>query len=179
MVLVAGLLGLAPWIVCMSALSVMVGHAWSLWFLLKERRASEGKSVACCLGVAIGLAVLRLWSWYVVALPLAVWGMGLVGPRLLTGRWRQISPATMAATVSLPLTVWLSGGRGPCLMLAVAMALLVLVRHRNNIIRLCSGTEPCLGARVSLASAPADGTAEAAAATIEPGIGNDEGTRAP
>ncbi len=152
-VLVTEFVGFPPWVVCLAAFSVMVGHACSAWFLLTERRLSEGKSVACLLGVLVGLACLGLWPWYVAVLPPALWIAGLVAPRLLTGRWWRISPVTMAAVVSAPVTVWLSGVRGAPLGLSIAMALLILVRHKNNIARLWKGTEPRLGERHSAAAA--------------------------
>ncbi|MGC9318900.1 MAG: glycerol-3-phosphate acyltransferase [Armatimonadota bacterium] len=146
-VVVVGLLGLGPWVVCAAALSVMVGHALSAWFLLVEGRLSEGKSVACFLGVVVGLAWLGLVPWQVAAVPPALWVAGLAVPRLVTGRWWLISPVTMTAAVSVPVLVWLSGVGGAPLLLSVAMALLVLARHRSNIIRLWHGTEPRLGER--------------------------------
>ncbi len=152
-VLVTGLLRFPPWMGCRAAFSVIAGHACSAWFLLTERRLSEGKSVACLLGVLVGLACLGLWPWYVAALPPTLWIVGLVAPRLLTGRWWRISPVTMAAVVSAPVTVWLSGVRGAPLALSIAMALLILVRHKNNIARLWKGTEPRLGERHSAAAA--------------------------
>ncbi len=146
-VLLAGLLRLGPWAVCAAAFGVMLGHALSAWFLLTEGRLSEGKSVACCLGVVVGLAWLGLWPWYVAVIPPALWIIALVGPRLVTGRWWRISPVTMAATVSVPVVVWLNGVGGAPLTLSLAMALLILVRHKNNIRRLWQGTEPRLGER--------------------------------
>jgi len=143
----ASALGFAAWAVCLAAFAVMLGHSLSVWFLLAERRLSEGKSVACCLGVVTGLAVAGLWPWQVAVAPPALWLLGLLGPRLVLGHWERISPVTMTAIISVPVTAELSGVRGPCLLLAVAMAVLVLARHRNNIVRLLRGTEPRLGER--------------------------------
>ena len=36
-----------PWVVVASALAAILGHAYSLWFYLRERRFSRGKAVAC------------------------------------------------------------------------------------------------------------------------------------
>jgi glycerol-3-phosphate acyltransferase PlsY len=147
MVLLAGAMAAGPWTVAGTAFLVLVGHAYSAWFFLRERHFSEGKSVASSLGVLLGLACLGRWPWTVVAVPVGVWAVGLLGPRLLTGRWYCISPATMAATVSIPLVVGATHLATAYLVLAVAMAGLVLVRHKNNIRRLCGGTEPRLGER--------------------------------
>ena len=98
------------------------------------------------------LAILGAWPGWVAIVPVGVWAGGLLGPRLWTGRWACISPATMAATLSVPLAVWIAQPAAPYLVLAVALAGLVLVRHKNNIRRLCAGTEPCLGERLAPSS---------------------------
>jgi len=144
-VLVAGALTDQPWIIAGTALAVLVGHAYSMWFLLKERRFSEGKSVASTLGALIGLVVIGELPWPVVVIPLGVWGAGLLLPRLLTGRWWWISPATMAAAASVPAITLLLRPAAPYQILAVLMCALILVRHKNNIRRLIAGTEPKLG----------------------------------
>lgn len=144
----------SPWVIASASLLVMTGHAYSLWFFLAEGRFSEGKSVACALGVVFGLSLLRSIPWYVAVAPVAVWLTGLVGPRLLTGRWSYISPATMAATVSLPLAAFLAQAGAAYLGLSAAMAVLILVRHKNNVRRLLAGTEPRLGDRLSSRASP-------------------------
>jgi glycerol-3-phosphate acyltransferase PlsY len=144
-VLVAGALTDRPWIIAGTALAVLVGHAYSVWFDLKERRFSEGKSVASTLGVLTALAILGELPWPVVAAPLGVWAAGLLLPRLLTGRWWCISPATMAATLSIPLAVHFAHPVAAYQVLSILLCALVLARHKNNIRRLVAGTEPKLG----------------------------------
>lgn len=146
-VMTASALRFPVWAICLAAFAVMLGHALSAWFLVTEHRLSGGKSVACCLGVVTGIAVAGLWPWYVAVVPPSLWLLGLLGPRLVLGHWERISPVTMTAMLSVPVTAWLGGVRGPCLLLAVAMAVLVLGRHRSNIARLLKGTEPRLGQR--------------------------------
>jgi glycerol-3-phosphate acyltransferase PlsY len=153
-VLLARVLMSSPWVIASASILVMTGHAYSLWLFLAEGRFSEGKSVACALGVVFALSLLRAFPWYVAVAPVAVWLTGLVGPRLLTGRWSYISPATMAATVSLPLAVFLAGAGAAYLGLSAAMAVLILIRHRNNVRRLLAGTEPRLGDRLSSKAVP-------------------------
>jgi glycerol-3-phosphate acyltransferase PlsY len=153
-VLLARALVSSPWVIASVSILVMVGHAYSLWLVLAEGRFSEGKSVACALGVLFGLSLMRAVSWYVAVVPVGVWLSGLVGPRLLTGRWSYISPATMAATVSLPLAAFLAQAGAAYLGLSAAMAVLILVRHRSNVRRLLAGTEPRLGDRLSSKAVP-------------------------
>jgi glycerol-3-phosphate acyltransferase PlsY len=134
-------------VIAAAAFLVMVGHAYSLWFLLRDGRFAEGKSVACALGIMIGLARLSVLPWRLALAPLGLWVFGLLAPRLLAGRWYWISPVTMLASVCIPAAVWAAHPPRPYLVLSVAMAALILVRHGNNIRRLIAGTEPRLGGR--------------------------------
>jgi acyl-phosphate glycerol 3-phosphate acyltransferase len=154
-VLVAHRVGMSAAVVAAAAFLVMVGHAYSLWFVLCHGRFAEGKSVACALGVMIGLARIGVLPWQVALAPLALWAVGLLAPRVLTGRWYWISPVTMVASACIPAAVWAAHPPRPYLILSAAMAALILVRHRNNIRRLIAGTEPRLGERPRpLADAP-------------------------
>jgi len=105
-VLLAATVAPSVWTVACAAFLVMVGHDYSSWFLLQDGRFSGGKSVACALGVLLGLASMGALSWWAAAGPVGVWVTGLLGPRLLTGRWFCISPVTMAAAVAIPVAVW-------------------------------------------------------------------------
>jgi len=98
--------------------------------------------------VLIGLVLLGELPWPVVVVPLAVWAAGLLLPRLLTGRWWCISPATMAATLSIPLAVHLAHPAAPYRLLSLLMSALILIRHRNNVRRLVAGTEPAMGSHL-------------------------------
>jgi glycerol-3-phosphate acyltransferase PlsY len=147
-VLLAGLVEPSPWVMAAAGLLVMIGHAYSLWLFVAEGRFSEGKSVACALGVLVGLSLLGAIPWYVAVAPIGVWLFGLMGPRVLTGRWSYISPATMAATISLPLAALLAQAGAAYLGLSAAMTMLILIRHKGNIRRLLAGAEPRLGDRL-------------------------------
>jgi glycerol-3-phosphate acyltransferase PlsY len=158
-VLVSHILIPNAWIVALACFLVMLGHAYSVWFYMLERRFSEGKSVASGLGVLIGLASVGETPWQVAVIPVGVWLIGLIGPRLIAGRWSPISPATMAATISIPLAGWIFGVASTYMTLLGAMAALILVRHKNNILRLIAGTEPRLGQRTTASRTPEEVTA--------------------
>lgn len=145
LMVVAASLTRERWLIAGAAFLVLLGHAFSFWLFLRDRRFSEGKSVASALGVLLSLVLVREAPWPVAMVPLGVWAAGLLGPRLVTGRWWCISPATMAAAVSVPVTACLTGTATPYRALAVLLAGLLLVRHRHNIERLLAGTEPKLG----------------------------------
>ncbi|MBM3501152.1 MAG: glycerol-3-phosphate acyltransferase [Armatimonadetes bacterium] len=133
-----------PWAICAAAFAVLLGHAFSIWLRLREGRFSEGKSVASTLGVLLGLGSLGELPWSAVVAPVGVWGIGLLLPRVLMGRWWCVSPATVAATLSIPLAVHLARPAPAYSLLAGLMAALVLVRHKENFRRLRAGTEPLI-----------------------------------
>jgi glycerol-3-phosphate acyltransferase PlsY len=157
MVLVAGMLAMPAAVVAAAAFLVMLGHAYSLWFLLRDGRFAEGKAVACALGVLVGLARLSVLPWRLALAPLGLWALGLIAPRALAGRWLWISPVTMLASACVPAAMWAAHPPRPYLILSVAMAALVLVRHRNNIRRLIAGTEPRIGERAGSVRPPLRG----------------------
>jgi len=144
LVLLASVWTAQPAVIAATAFSVVVGHAYSVWFLLREGRFSEGKSVACGLGILVALGALGAIPWLSALTPIGVWVTFLVGPRILTGRWWCISMATMAAVVSVPIAVWSAHPDALYLALSAGMSALIMVRHKNNIRRLLSGTEPRL-----------------------------------
>jgi glycerol-3-phosphate acyltransferase PlsY len=109
-----------------AALGAVLGHCFPIW--LKFR---GGKGVATTMGAALGLA----WP---VGLAYAVVWLGVLA---LT---RISSLAGMSAAIAAPLAAVLSGRPGLVPVLA-AIALVVLVLHRDNIARLRKGTEPKVG----------------------------------
>ncbi len=93
-------------------------------------------------GVATGLGVfLRL-------MPLATLGAALVWLAVVAAS-RYVSLGSVLGAASAPL--WAAALAYPRLILAAAgaVALIVIVRHKANLLRLASGTERRLGQRVS------------------------------
>ena len=119
---------IAPDYAVLGAVGAFLGHCYPVWL-----RFRGGKGVATLLGIAIAL------------LPLAglvfvfVWG-GLLA---LT---RFSSVAGMAAAVALPVAA-ATLGNFELVTLFLALALIVLWKHRANIERLLSGVEPRVGAK--------------------------------
>jgi glycerol-3-phosphate acyltransferase PlsY len=109
-----------------AAAGAMIGHLYPVW--LKFR---GGKGVATLLGVLIGL------QFWVAAITYAILWIFLV----LTLRISSVSG--MAAAVSAPLVAFiLHSNLTPMLL---GFAVLVLWKHRENILRLARGTEPRIG----------------------------------
>jgi glycerol-3-phosphate acyltransferase PlsY len=101
----------------------VIGHDWSIFL-----RFSGGKGVASSLGI---LAVL---SWPALLITLAIWS-------LVVWRTKFVSVASMSALFLSPLFVWLFTHDPWATALLLALALLAIFRHRENIERLRRGEE--------------------------------------
>ncbi len=112
----------------LAATAAFIGHCYPVW--LKFR---GGKGVATLMGVVLAL------YWPSGLVYAAVW-LGL----LATVRISSVSG--MAAAVSAPVSAAFFGRLDLVLML-LALALIVLWKHGDNIGRLLDGTEPRVGKR--------------------------------
>jgi glycerol-3-phosphate acyltransferase PlsY len=121
-----------------AAVAVVLGHVFPVFFGFRG-----GKGVATSAGALGTLAPAALAAGIAVFILVVLWK-------------RYVSLGSMVTAVLLPLLVGL-GARlgwpeygGPWLVLAsAAIALLILIKHRNNLRRLRQGTEPRLGDRRS------------------------------
>jgi glycerol-3-phosphate acyltransferase PlsY len=106
-----------------AGLAVLVGHSWSVFLGWRG-----GKIIATSLGVLLSLAP-------AVALAgLGVW----VATVVLTG---YVSLGSMAAAVSVPFLMLLTGRGWEYFLFGLALAVLAVYRHAENIRRLRTGTE--------------------------------------
>jgi acyl phosphate:glycerol-3-phosphate acyltransferase len=110
-----------------AATGALLGHIYPLW--LKFR---GGKGVATLLGILIGLQL-----WVAAAVYAAVWVLLLLTIRIS-------SVAGIAAAASAPVTAAILGNSLLFPML-LGFALLIIWKHRENILRLKAGTEPSIG----------------------------------
>ncbi len=109
----------APWV----GLAAFCGHVFSIFLKFKG-----GKGVATALGVFLAVA------------PLAV-AVALVLFALLMFIWRYVSLGSISAATVMPVAVYFLGGNSSVVMVTVAIALIVIIRHLENIKRLLAGTE--------------------------------------
>ncbi len=117
----------APWVVCLAGLGVLLGHSRSVWL-----NFTGGKSAAT------GLGVLLAMSWPV--------GLGAASAFAVTlALFRIVSLSSMLAALTAVALVCGLEQPLPYRLLVLAGSLYVIVRHRANIHRLLSGTEPRLG----------------------------------
>lgn len=112
----------------MAALGAVLGHCFPVWLKFKG-----GKGVATTMGVSLGLA----WP---LGLAYAVTWLGMLAITRIS------SLAGMTAAVVVPLVAW-AMGQVELVPVLAAIAVLVLVLHRENIVRLRSGTEPKIGSK--------------------------------
>ena len=115
-----------PGLGLLAAAAAFVGHCYPIWLKFKG-----GKGVATLMGIVLAL------HWPCGLVFAAVW-LGLLA--LL----RISSIAGMAAAISAPVSAALMD-RFDLTMLLVALAVIVLWKHRENIERLLAGTEPRIG----------------------------------
>ncbi len=129
-VLLAGLLTTwAPAAMALAAGAAFTGHLFPVWLKFKG-----GKGVATFFGTMLAIA------WPVGLLAGAAW--------LLTAfLFRMSSLAGLTAVALAPLFALATEQPYPVVILAVFMAVLVFIRHRDNVGRLIKGTEPKIGAK--------------------------------
>jgi acyl phosphate:glycerol-3-phosphate acyltransferase len=116
--------GLGP----MAALAAFLGHCYPVWLRFKG-----GKGVATALGILLVL------SWPVALSAAVVW---LVTVAL----FRISSLGGLTAAVAAPIAA-LALGKLELTVLLLALALLIIWKHRANIGRLRRGEEPRVGKR--------------------------------
>jgi glycerol-3-phosphate acyltransferase PlsY len=110
----------------LAAAGAFLGHCYPVWLGFRG-----GKGVATMMGIVLAL-------YPPIGLVFAVAWLGLLA--LL----RISSVAGMAAAVSAPVAA-AAFGRFDLFFLLLALALLILWKHRANIDRLIAGTEPRIG----------------------------------
>ena len=116
-----------------AAAGAMVGHLYPIWL-----RFRGGKGVATFLGILIPLLPLA------AAVYAGIWILLLLTVRIS-------SVAGMTAAISAPITTAIL--RDDALLpMMFGFALLVLWKHRENILRLKNGTEPKIGSKTSSAA---------------------------
>lgn len=110
----------------LCAIGAVIGHVFPVWLKFKG-----GKGVATALGACIGLnpfiGFAVCLSWLLTALMF---------------RWSSL--ASLVSMITMPGFAWYLGHE-QFVMPLIVIALLVIYRHKENIIRLKNGTEPKIG----------------------------------
>ncbi len=115
-----------PALAASAGLAALLGHMFPVWLKFKG-----GKGVATMIGVLLAL------SWPVGVFVMLVWlAVALI--------MRLSSLSALVAVGSAPVFYFIYE-KGEALGLIIFMALLVFVKHADNIKRLVNGTEPKIG----------------------------------
>lgn len=111
-----------------AAFAAVVGHNFPVWLKFKG-----GKGVATTLGALIAV------SWPVGVLTCCVW-------LLIAGAFKYSSAASIGSLVAAPvIALWFGAGNQPVAIMAGGLAVLSLIRHKDNIKRLMKGEESKIG----------------------------------
>ena len=127
-VVIALNLGLTSTATAFVGIAAFLGHLYPVFL-----RFQGGKGVATALGVFLGLA-----PWATLVL------MVIFVLVILTTR--VVSLSSMVAAASAPIAFWLLSYSPTLMGTSFFIALMIVLRHRGNIQRLLSGTEPRVNA---------------------------------
>jgi glycerol-3-phosphate acyltransferase PlsY len=113
-----------------AGLAAIVGHIYPIWL-----RFRGGKGVATACGVFSLLTPVAVPPALLIFFA-TVWLSGYV------------SLASVIATITLPPLAYVMGSPAPAVVVALAAAIIIVFRHRSNVLRLTAGTEPRFGVRL-------------------------------
>ena len=116
-------------VVCLMGCAAFLGHLFPVYLKFKG-----GKGVATALGVFLYFAPLVILI--VVVVFIAVVGIS-----------RYVSLGSLIAAASMPLLLVIIGSPKPVVLLSMAFALLIFIKHKANIQRLLNGTENKFGTK--------------------------------
>jgi acyl phosphate:glycerol-3-phosphate acyltransferase len=123
-VLLTRALGLDAWVFAATGLAAFCGHVFSIFLSFRG-----GKGVATGVGVLLGMAPA------IVPIPLVIFVVTMASSKI-------VSLSSILATLSAAIAVAMFGYPSATALATLAMAGLVVLRHRENISRLLAGTEP-------------------------------------
>ncbi len=112
-----------PLLAVLCAAAALLGHLFSVFLKFRGGR-----------GVATGLGVCTYLSPWGSLIAIAVWGAAMLG-------WRIVSVASILAAVSYPISSYFLGLPREIFVFTCIAAILVVIKHRDNLIRLWRGEE--------------------------------------
>lgn len=119
---------LQPHLALWAGAAAFLGHLYPVWL-----RFRGGKGVATMLGVSLAV-------WWPAGLAFAIMWLGMLALS------RRSSVGGLSGAVAAPIAA-AAGGHSSAVLVMLGMALLVILKHRDNIVRLLDGTEPKVGQR--------------------------------
>jgi len=126
-VLVARILGADAELLAVTGLAAFLGHVFPVWLRFKGGKGvATGAGVLIALDWRVGLAVIVVW--------LAVAAIS-----------RYSSLGAIVAALFAPAATWFFLGIGPVFAAVVIMSVVLIVRHKANIVKLARGEESRIG----------------------------------
>jgi glycerol-3-phosphate acyltransferase PlsY len=116
-------------VVCLMGCAAFLGHLFPVYLKFKG-----GKGVATALGVFLYLSPIVILVEIIVFV-------------FVVGIWRYVSLGSLIAAASMPLLLVIIGSSKPVVLLSMAFALLIFIKHKANIQRLLNGTENKFGTK--------------------------------
>ena len=110
-----------------AGFAAVLGHNFSIWL-----KFQGGK------GVATSLGAILIVSWPVGVLTCCAW-------LIITGTFRFSSVASMGSLAATPIITWWFSGNTTIMIMTAGLAVLTMVRHKENIVRLIRGEETRIG----------------------------------
>jgi glycerol-3-phosphate acyltransferase PlsY len=126
-VIVASAMDVAPLWVGLTAIAAVLGHLFPVFFQFRG-----GKGVATAYGAIFGI------SWLTGLLVIASW-------LAVSLTFRYSSLAALTSMVLLPLYLWITTRSMELVVCGALIGVMIFWRHRANIGRLLSGSEPKIG----------------------------------
>ena len=126
-ILLLSLLNYSDLFLLLCGIAVILGHNWPIYFKFKG-----GRGVATTLGVFLGIATIPA---------LIVFGIFLV----IVGITRYVSLGSIIAAICVPVFAVILNYPWEYFFFGVIIALIIVLRHTENIKRLSKGQEPKLG----------------------------------
>lgn len=133
-----------------SAAAVVIGHAYSPFWLVIPPVFTRVKGVAVAAGAAAALVGAGAIPWTALAVPACVAAIALAVPRALGPRWGYLSLANVLAASSASVMLLIARVGAPFLLLGLGYGLAMLWTHKEHLARIADGVEPRLGDRLPL-----------------------------
>jgi glycerol-3-phosphate acyltransferase PlsY len=121
---------IVPGLGSLAAVGAFFGHLFPVWLGFRG-----GKGVATVLGIALAL------DWRIGFVAMAVWLLATLVTRISSVGGMSVGVAAAVAAAFF--------GRIDLTILFLAFALVVVWKHRENIVRLANGTEPRIGRKTA------------------------------
>jgi glycerol-3-phosphate acyltransferase PlsY len=116
-------------VVCLMGCAAFLGHLFPVYLGFKG-----GKGVATALGVFLYFAPVVILIEIVIFVA-------------VVGIWKYVSLGSLIAAAAMPLLLLLFAFQKPVVLLSIAFALLIFIKHKANIQRLLDGTENKFGTK--------------------------------